>query len=90
MPHILDLDLDFFVGLLLTIVSMVALDESEYRRVTHAEVETFLEDRCGLSKTKQLPGHFCTGHEDAFDTWADWIDKKIIESRFCIAPVGAR
>lgn len=72
--RILDLDLDFFVTPIHHWqASEERLSSSEYLCANAAEVEEFLEEQCGLSKSHRIPGRFIEEHDAAYDTWRDWI-----------------
>jgi UPF0489 domain len=88
--QVLDLDLDFFVRPAAHFVSgSRRLSSTEYTCATADEVEDFLERQCGLSKERPIPGRFCQDHDEAFDTWKDWIRTGRIEAPFDVAHVDA-
>jgi hypothetical protein len=88
--RVLDLDLDFFV---LPTEHMKSgrnrLPESRFSCSTPAEVESFLETRCGLRKDHKIPGRLCIDHDEAFDTWREWIETGVIEAPFEVDHVDA-
>jgi hypothetical protein len=88
--RVLDLDLDFFV---LPTEHMRSgrsrLPESRFSCSTPEEVEAFLERQCGLSKRRRIPGRLCVDHDEAFDTWREWIGKGLIKTPFDVFHVDA-
>jgi hypothetical protein len=81
--RVLDLDLDFFVLPTAHLRSgNQRLPESRFSSSTPETVEAFLEQQCGLSKRDKIPGRLCIHHDEAFDTWLEWIGNGIIEKPF--------
>lgn len=91
MPHhVLDLDLDFFVNPTEHFRSgRHRLAASRFTCSTRNAVEDFLERQCGLSKEKRIPGRLCVDHDEAFDTWKQWIDAGLITAPFDVDHVDA-
>ncbi len=91
MTHrVLDLDLDFFVFPTAHFRSgRLRLPEPQYSCSRPEEVERFLEQQCGLSKSRKIPGRLCVDHDEAFDTWKEWIAKGEIEAPFDVDHVDA-
>lgn len=88
--HVLDLDLDFFVLPTEHFRSgHQRLPGSRFSCSRPEEVEQFLERQCGLSKSEKIPGRFCIDHDEAFDTWREWISKGAIETPFDVDHVDA-
>ena len=88
--RILDLDLDFFVRPVHNwMPSEERLSESEYTCASPDEVEAFLEQQCGLSKTDRIPGRLCEEHVEAFDTWSEWIAAGTLTTPFEVVHVDA-
>lgn len=65
---ILDIDLDFFLNRKHcgTVTSIVRLSGTDFIPWTFIDVENFLENNCGLSKTKKVPGKIFTHHDEFF------------------------
>jgi hypothetical protein len=90
MARVLDLDLDFFVNPATHFVSgNRRLAEEHYTSASIEAVERFLEERCGLSQTRRIPGRFCEEHVAAFDIWREWIDAGTITNPFEVVHVDA-
>lgn len=88
--RVLDLDLDFFVFPTEHFKSgRQRLPKSRFSCSSPEEVERFLERQCGLSKSEKIPGRLCIDHDEAFDTWSEWITKGIVEAPFDVDHVDA-
>lgn len=87
MPKVLDLDLDFFV------YPVVRGSVKARPRPSHVDnpcasvdqVREYLERKCGLSRTKKLPGRFCKKHDGAFYVWKKWLAKGTLDKPFEVA-----
>lgn len=88
--RILDLDLDFFVSPTEHWKNgSNRLPESRFSCSSPKEVESFLERQCGLCKDRKIPGRFCVDHDEAFDTWREWIASGFVEAPFDVDHVDA-
>lgn len=65
---ILDIDLDFFLlrKAHSTVTSKRRLNKNEYKCWEEQDVIRFLEENCGLSKSKKLSGRYFTHHVEVF------------------------
>lgn len=87
MPKVLDLDLDFFVYPVVR-GSINARPRPSYVDNPCASVDQvreYLERKCGLSRTKKLPGRFCKKHDGAFYAWKKWLAKGTLDKPFEVA-----
>jgi hypothetical protein len=91
MAHrVLDLDLDFFVLPTAHFKSgRSRLPEPQFACSKPEEVQWFLEHQCGLSRSEKIPGRLCIDHDEAFDTWREWVAEDIIEKPFDVDHVDA-
>lgn len=92
--HVLDLDLDFFLD-------RVSWQHPERRRHdtedgrpiytpwNETEFRLFLEEVCGLSKEKPIPGRVLRDHDEAFYCWRELIRRNILTPPFLITHVDA-
>jgi hypothetical protein len=88
--RVLDLDLDFFVLPTEHFRSgRRRLPASRFSCSAPEDVEAFLEKQCGLSRTKKIPGRLCVDHDEAFDTWKEWIGNGLIQAPFDVDHVDA-
>lgn len=88
---ILDIDLDFFLNDKHTgsVTSTTRLDEHEYVPWTAKEVESFLEENCGLNKQNKIPGKYFTHHVEAFYFLRELQESNNFSYQFIIDHVDA-
>lgn len=92
--HVLDLDLDFFLD-------RVPDRHSEGRRQDTEEgdpiyepwdselFQCFLEDHCGLSTSRPIPGRVLRHHDEAFYCWRELIRRGALTPPFLVTHVDA-
>ena len=67
---VLDLDMDFFLSGPCPMAEKGNRPPAEAAKVWHeAEVRAFLEQRCGLSRLRPIPGRVFETHDQALDFW---------------------
>lgn len=82
MVNVLDIDLDFFLNPRpRRLARGDRLSAEEYEPWSRQAVDTFLTQRCKLSKANPLPGSVVVCHHELFDQW-----KQLIASGELVAP----
>jgi len=91
MHTVLDLDLDFFVWPIEhdRAENEGRLDPKEFLTQSEEQVRRFLEERCGLSRSNRIPGRRLVHHVEAFITWQEWLQKKMLAEPFAVIHVDA-
>jgi hypothetical protein len=90
MTHrVLDVDLDAFVSPIAYWPYGARLNDEDYRVCARDDVERFLTTQCGLMTDLPLPGRQVVDHDEAFDVWADWMKRGILEAPFEVVHVDA-
>ncbi len=89
--RVLDLDLDFFMDTPTTGKGLLdgRARDDEHTPWIERNVVAFLENQCGLSRGRRIPGRFVTDHHEAFLTWREWIDSKRLTVPFSVDHVDA-
>jgi len=89
--RILDIDLDYFAQ-----GALYFPDETAGRPPAEifppwdaTEVEEFLEENCGLTKSKRIPGFLIETHDQAFYIWNELLDSKKLYAPFEVVHVDA-
>lgn len=87
---VLDIDLDFFLDdIRYSKSSKRRLKEKKYHPWSEDEVREFLEEKCGLSQTKKIPGRIVEDHDGAFLFWRELIEKEELKIPFEVIHVDA-
>ena len=88
---VMDLDLDFFVSPTAREIERGAgrLESETYKCSSESEVRQFLEQRCGLSTSRKIPGVIVTHHDEAFQHWSDWIASGQCSGQFKVVHADA-
>ena len=91
MHTVLDLDLDFFVWPVEhdREENEGRLDPREFSAQSEEQVRRFLEERCGLSPSNRIPGRRLVHHVEAFTTWREWLQKRMLTEPFAVIHVDA-
>lgn len=89
--RILDVDLDFFLDKIDrdNRSDGPRLKDDEYKPWSEAEVRVFLENRCGLSRSKRIPGKFIVNHHEAFFWWRELLQSGKLTKPFEVVHVDA-
>jgi hypothetical protein len=89
--RILDVDLDFFLNRIATDQSSGGkrLSKEDFEPWSEEKVRRFLEDQCGLSTTRRIPGKFVIHHHQAFYWWRDLIRSGKLTKPFEVVHVDA-
>ncbi|MCR4621069.1 MAG: UPF0489 family protein [Clostridiales bacterium] len=88
--NVLDIDLDFF----LADVCPLALPGERPALKGHepweeARVRRFLEENCGLSRSRPIPGRIFETHDLALDFWQDMLSRGRLTAPFRVTHVDA-
>ncbi|MFX0106047.1 MAG: UPF0489 family protein [Candidatus Hodarchaeota archaeon] len=90
MDRILDIDLDFFLNRITdSRLGSKRLNKRKYYPWSKVSLESFLENRCLLSKNKPVKGRVVKSHHEAFFFWRDLILNKKIEIPFELVHLDA-
>jgi hypothetical protein len=90
MQTILDIDIDVFSWPTVYWPPSTARPSSRNYVCSSAEdVRYFLEQQCGLSNVRKIPGPEFVDHGDAFYTWRRWIQEGSLVPPFSIVHVDA-
>ena len=74
MDRILDIDLDFFLNKVsISRENDKRLNKKKYYPWSKSRFESFLENRCQLSKSHRIPGRVLNQHHEAFYFWRKLI-----------------
>jgi len=89
--RILDIDLDFFLNNIAQDRSSnsARLSEDEFHPWTQQATQEFLEDRCGLSTTRRIPGRYVIHHHEAFHWWRKLVTEGTLNTPFEVVHVDA-
>jgi hypothetical protein len=88
--QILDLDLDFFLHAATDGLGRnpaTRLPDAEFPVWDQAAVRAFLEQRCGLNRTRRARGRGFEHHDEAFFCWRDRIDSGEVSAPFDLVHV---
>ncbi|MFW9782022.1 MAG: UPF0489 family protein [Candidatus Heimdallarchaeota archaeon] len=90
MDRILDIDLDFFLNK----VSEAREDEKRLKKKHYypwnkITLESFLENRCHLSKKNRIPGRIVNKHQKAFFFWREMFVNQKIKIPFELVHIDA-
>jgi hypothetical protein len=81
--RILDIDIDLFVNEPAYMCKAgMRLSSDEYRPWSETIVRSFLEDSCGLRRTKRVPGRIVDHHHEVFYIWRDLVETGEVEAPF--------
>lgn len=88
--RVLDLDMDFFLS---DVCALAAPGERPCAREAQpwdeAAVRAFLEQRCGLSRERRVPGRVFETHDGALWLWREWARAGRIAPPFHVTHVDA-
>ena len=88
--RVLDLDMDFFLS---DVCELAASGErpsaGEARPWDEKDVRAFLEENCGLSRKKPLPGRVFETHDGALWLWKEWVEAGKLQAPFHVTHVDA-
>jgi len=87
--RILDLDLDFFLNHVSHRHQKGRLPSGGYQPWSDDAVRAFLENQCGLSRERRIPGHYAEKHDGAFVWWRSLIEAGRLQPPFDIVHVDA-
>lgn len=89
--RILDIDLDFFLDKVALNRSSQSprLSDDDFHPWAQADVRLFLEERCGLSTARRIPGRFVTHHDEAFYYWRDLLLSRQVVMPFAVVHIDA-
>jgi hypothetical protein len=86
---VLDIDLDAFVWPIAHWPPGGRLNSETYTPWSHDSVERFLTEQCALEQNTPLPGRRVRDHDEAFDTWLEWLEQGILAAPFEVIHVDA-
>jgi hypothetical protein len=91
MNTILDLDLDVFSSptVYWPPKKNYRPSDNEHMCASGDDVRYFLEEQCGLSRDRRIPGDEFTHHDEAFYTWRRWIEQGSLTAPFAVAHIDA-
>ena len=90
MMRVLDIDLDFFLADTCPFADVGQRPDVRGREPWKKEdVESFLETRLLLNKTRPIPGRVFETHDLALDFWMDLMDKSLLTAPFSVTHVDA-
>lgn len=91
MDVVLDIDLDFFVWPAAYSPPWAARMPSDAVQwlASESDVRRFLESQCGLSHERRPLARCVRKHDDAFDTWKDWLAGGTLTAPFQVVHVDA-
>lgn len=89
--RVIDLDLDFFLDDIAYLVSDYGerLVESDYQPWEEGKIRTFLEENCGLTASRKIPGRIVLHHDEAFIFWRELVEKGLLEVPFEVVHIDA-
>jgi UPF0489 domain len=88
--RVLDIDLDFFLDYVAWSRGEVErLEDHEYTPWSDQEVILFIEDQCGLSRSRLVPGRIVVNHDEAFLYWRELVQSKRLTTPFEVVHVDA-
>ena len=88
--RVLDLDMDFFLTGVCELAPRGARPSlREARPWAEADVRAFLEENCGLSRQKPIPGRVFETHDGALDLWKEWVEAGRLRAPFDVVHVDA-
>ncbi len=90
MMRVLDIDLDFFLADTCPFAAVGQRPDGKGREPWKKEdVESFLETRLLLNKTRPIYGRVFETHDLALDFWMDLMDKSLLTAPFSVTHVDA-
>lgn len=88
--RVLDLDMDFFLCDVCALAEPGKRpDAAQARPWAEADVRAFLEQNCGLSRARRVPGRVFETHEGALWLWKEQIQAGCIRAPFHLTHVDA-
>ncbi len=90
--RVLDIDLDFFLDDIAHYQNghgCQRLSEDHYNRWAVSEVQTFLENQCGLSTESPISGRIFTHHHEVFYSWRESIQNGRLTVPFDVVHIDA-
>ena len=90
MQRVLDIDLDYFLADCCSLADPGQRPSLEgHEPWEPAAVRAFLENDCGLSRERPLPGRVFTTHDGALRYWAELMDQGELKAPFHVTHVDA-
>jgi len=89
---LLNMDLDFFLDNIAhnrNGLGTERLEDNYCNHWTDIEVRTFLEERCGLSRSSPVKGKYFIHHHEVFGYWRELIDQGQLQTPFEVVHVDA-
>lgn len=89
--RILDIDMDFFLNMIVTGVQKDGprLNEEDFKAWDRNLFIKFLEEKCLLNKDCPTPGKIITHHEEAFHFWDNLIVNNNLKTPFHVTHIDA-
>ena len=88
--RVLDLDMDFFLTGVCELAPRGARPSlREARPWAEADVRAFLEENCGLSRQRPIPGRVFETHDGALFFWKEWMEVGKLLSPFHVTHIDA-
>jgi hypothetical protein len=87
---VLDIDLDFFLDDVAWFRGEAErLEDHDYKPWSDQEVISFIEDQCGLSRSRPVPGRIVVNHDEAFLYWRELVQSNRLTTPFEVVHVDA-